>query len=239
MRFPRSTIAALVAAAFLAGAPAALAQAPAPAAPTGGAAFTAAPAGGLDLAPGALRGHALQVAGTLADAAGGTVRVQALDGRTETWTTVGEAQADADGRFALDWRPHELGALSLRAVPGGGDSAQAAQAGADLPTGQTTVYRPGRATWYGPGFWGKQTACGVVLRRTTLGVAHRHLPCGTEVTLYHGGRSITVPVIDRGPYGGGASWDLTQATAEALGMTETSRIGWLRAADAAPSRSTS
>jgi rare lipoprotein A (peptidoglycan hydrolase) len=38
---------------------------------------------------------------------------------------------------------------------------------------------------------------------------------------------ITVPVIDRGPYTTGVYWDLTQATAQALDMTETSRIGTL------------
>ena len=43
-----------------------------------------------------------------------------------------------------------------------------------------TVFKA--ATWYGPGFWGKSTACGTVLTPTTIGVAHRKLPCGTTVT---------------------------------------------------------
>ena len=62
-----------------------------------------------------------------------------------------------------------------------------------------------------------------------LGVAHRTLPCGTKVALLYKGRTITVPVVDRGPFGHGASYDLTSATAEALGVTQTARIGAVRA----------
>jgi len=36
-------------------------------------------------------------------------------------------------------------------------------------------------------------------------------------------------VIDRGPYNGNYSWDLTQATADALGFTGAGRIGYVRA----------
>jgi peptidoglycan lytic transglycosylase len=80
------------------------------------------------------------------------------------------------------------------------------------------------ATWYGPGFFGRRTACGQVLRRSTVGVAHRRLPCGTQVTVYYRGRIATVPVIDRGPYAHRAAWDLTQATARQLGIERTSRV---------------
>jgi rare lipoprotein A (peptidoglycan hydrolase) len=80
------------------------------------------------------------------------------------------------------------------------------------------------ATWYGPGFFGRRTACGQLFRRSTLGVAHRRLPCGTQVTVYYRGRLATVPVIDRGPYSRRADWDLTQATARALGIDRTSHI---------------
>ena len=80
------------------------------------------------------------------------------------------------------------------------------------------------ATWYGPGFFGRRTACGQLLRRSTQGVAHKRLPCGTEVTIYYRGRITTVPVIDRGPFARRASWDLTQATARDLGISRTSRV---------------
>jgi peptidoglycan hydrolase-like protein with peptidoglycan-binding domain len=80
------------------------------------------------------------------------------------------------------------------------------------------------ATWYGPGFFGKQTACGKTLRRGTLGVAHRNLPCGTRVTLKYHRRYVRARVIDRGPYTRGVRWDLTQGTAEALHLTTTDTI---------------
>lgn len=75
------------------------------------------------------------------------------------------------------------------------------------------------ATWYGPGMWGNQTACGVTLKPTTMGVAHRTLPCGTKVTVAYGGEFERVRVIDRGPYANNADWDLTLAASDALGFT--------------------
>ena len=80
------------------------------------------------------------------------------------------------------------------------------------------------ASWYGPGFWRNETACGKVLKRSTIGVAHKRLPCGTRVTLNKGGRWLRTKVVDRGPYMRGVSWDLTQAAAEALGMEHTERV---------------
>jgi rare lipoprotein A (peptidoglycan hydrolase) len=59
-----------------------------------------------------------------------------------------------------------------------------------------------------------------------MGVAHRTLPCGTRVEIYYRGRSVTVPVVDRGPYTS-ASWDLTQAAAQALGFDGRDWIGVL------------
>jgi len=94
------------------------------------------------------------------------------------------------------------------------------------------------ATWYGPGFYGRRTACGARLRRSTLGVANRTLPCGTQVTVFYAGRTVTVPVIDRGPFRKGARWDLTAATARAVGLEATDTVGTLLAQPApqSPSR---
>jgi 3D (Asp-Asp-Asp) domain-containing protein len=80
------------------------------------------------------------------------------------------------------------------------------------------------ASWYGPGFFGERTACGVKLRHRTIGVAHRHLPCGTRVTLKYRGRYVRARVIDRGPYTRGVRWDLTQRTARKLHLTTTDTI---------------
>ena len=66
-------------------------------------------------------------------------------------------------------------------------------------------------SWYGPGFYGKRTACGLAMTETLIGVAHRTLPCGTKITFRNpaNGRTVTAPVVDRGPYVTGRQWDLT------------------------------
>jgi rare lipoprotein A (peptidoglycan hydrolase) len=58
-----------------------------------------------------------------------------------------------------------------------------------------------------------------------IGVANRTLRCGTMVALYYQGRTMVVPVIDRGPYAHHADWDLTVATARAIGLPGMAKIG--------------
>jgi rare lipoprotein A (RlpA)-like double-psi beta-barrel protein len=72
------------------------------------------------------------------------------------------------------------------------------------------------ASWYGPGFYGNRTACGLTYTPQIVGVAHRTLACGTLVTLSYRGQTVTVPVIDRGPYIAGRTLDLSNATRLAL-----------------------
>jgi rare lipoprotein A (peptidoglycan hydrolase) len=74
--------------------------------------------------------------------------------------------------------------------------------------------------------YGLGLACGGLLGRTQLGVAHKTAPCGTLVTFRYNGRTITVPVIDRGPYIAGREWDLTGAAAAALGFPGLGTIEW-------------
>jgi rare lipoprotein A (peptidoglycan hydrolase) len=74
--------------------------------------------------------------------------------------------------------------------------------------------------------YGLGLACGGLLGREQLGVAHKTAPCGTLITFTYAGRSLTVPVIDRGPYIAGREWDLTGATAAALGFPGLGRIEW-------------
>jgi rare lipoprotein A (peptidoglycan hydrolase) len=74
--------------------------------------------------------------------------------------------------------------------------------------------------------YGLGLACGGVLGRNQLGVAHKTAPCGTLITFTYAGRSLTVPVIDRGPYIVGREWDLTGATAAALGFPGLGQIEW-------------
>jgi rare lipoprotein A (peptidoglycan hydrolase) len=52
----------------------------------------------------------------------------------------------------------------------------------------------------------------------TMGVANKTLPCGTMVKLRYHGRSVTAPVIDRGPYVAGRDYDLTEAVKSRLGF---------------------
>ena len=76
------------------------------------------------------------------------------------------------------------------------------------------------ASWYGPGFYGNRTACGQVYTPQIIGVAHRTLPCGTLVVIEFRGRTMTVPVIDRGPYVAGRTLDLSNATKIAIACTD-------------------
>jgi rare lipoprotein A len=198
-------------------APAAGAQiaSPPPVSPalTGGASLSA--------APGALRGRVTRLRGTLPDVPAGTsVQIQRLD-PAAGWVDEARATTTTAGAFLARWRPRVVGRFTVRALAGG-DQVRAATA---APTAQVTVYRPALTTWYGPGLYGRRTACGQVLSRRLLGVAHRTLPCGTPVELYLRGRAITVPVVDRGPFGNGAHYDVTSAAAEQLGLTQTATLG--------------
>ena len=85
------------------------------------------------------------------------------------------------------------------------------------------------ASWYGPGFYENRLPCWPWLAANglpiqflpdTWGVAHKSLPCGTMVTLSHGANTVTVPVVDRGPYIGGREFDLSPRVKAALGCTD-------------------
>jgi rare lipoprotein A len=118
-------------------------------------------------------------------------------------------------------------ALPAAASTGTGSGGASATPQPDSSTSQharSADYRPVKATWYGPGLYGNHLACGGRLAHRTLGVAHKSLPCGTKVALRYHGHTIVVPVIDRGPYAHGVSYDLTEATAKKLGMTQTARL---------------
>jgi rare lipoprotein A len=172
--------------------------------------------------PGELLGRTLRFRGSVgADQAGRTLQVQRqqADG---TWVSTSTTVVAPDGSFLARWRTDAIGSFPVRAIVAGAE----AQAAASTPlTTTTTIYRPVRATWFGPGFYGKHTACGQVMTHALLGVAHRTLPCGTPVALFLRGRTVTVPVVDRGPFANGARYDLTSAAAESLGMKQSSVVG--------------
>lgn len=82
------------------------------------------------------------------------------------------------------------------------------------------------ASSYGPGRYGQQTACGVDLTPETRGLAHPVLPCGVDILLSFQGNTARAEVLDRGPHGGGAEFELTEALARDLGLSGTQRVRW-------------
>ena len=75
----------------------------------------------------------------------------------------------------------------------------------------------GRASWYGPGFDGRGTACGTTFDPAELTLASREMRCGTKVVVTGPSGSVEATVTDWGP----AEWtnrrfDLSQATFEAV-----------------------
>lgn len=163
-----------------------------------------------------LDGGRMSVAGTLSPGLSGRpVDLQAIG--PHGWREVAHTRTGAAGRFRLRYTPHSIGSRRVRLrFPGDG---------ADLPAhralGRLNVYRLAEASWYGGG---GSLACGGSLTSSTLGVANKTLPCGTLVTLRYGGRSLRVPVVDRGPYVAGREFDLTEATKQALGFGDTGQV---------------
>jgi rare lipoprotein A (peptidoglycan hydrolase) len=91
------------------------------------------------------------------------------------------------------------------------------------PAATPGTWSVSRATWYGPGLYGRRTSCGQALSSQLQGVAHRQLPCGTLVEFEWHGRRTVVPVIDRGPWSTTLEWDLTEATCRVLSHPDNSR----------------
>jgi hypothetical protein len=82
----------------------------------------------------------------------------------------------------------------------------------------------------GTGVLGRKTACGGVIEARTEGVAHPTLPCGVRIFLTYRGRTVLVPVIDRGPFSAGREMDVTDALAGRLGLSGVREVHWSYAA---------
>ncbi|HYV96252.1 MAG TPA: septal ring lytic transglycosylase RlpA family protein [Gemmatimonadaceae bacterium] len=92
-----------------------------------------------------------------------------------------------------------------------------------LPTAPVPDRAPtqtGTASWYGPGFQGKQTSSGEVYDQNLLTAAHKTLPLGTRVRVTNvaNGKAVDVRINDRGPFVGDRIIDLSRAAAEVIGM---------------------
>jgi rare lipoprotein A len=121
-----------------------------------------------------------------------------------------------DGAYKVRWRAPRAGVYSARARVDG-SSVRSHRV-------RVNAYRPAAASYYGPGLYGGGLACGGTLTPGTLGVANKSLPCGSKVTLRYGGKTVTVQVIDRGPYAGNREYDLTAATKAKLGFPSTGTV---------------
>ncbi len=174
------------------------------------------------VAPTAIVGDMVLVRGRMPGAARRRAILQRLD-PLRGWRNVARTRVHSTERFVARWRADRSGRVSLRVVV-----VRRASAAAAAPVANLNVYRPAQATYFGPGLYGNQTYCGQVLTPLLLGVAHRRLPCGTQVAIMFDRRELVVPVVDRGPFAGDYDWDLTQATADALGFTASGAIGYVR-----------
>lgn len=75
------------------------------------------------------------------------------------------------------------------------------------------------ASYYGYSHAGDMTASGEFFDPKGYTAAHRTMPFGTRLLVSYGGNSVVVTVNDRGPYADGIDLDLSQAAAEAIGLT--------------------
>ncbi len=88
------------------------------------------------------------------------------------------------------------------------------------PVGRPGEVQRGVASWYGPAFDGRLTACGEIYDMNGLTAAHPSLAFGTRVEVVNldNGRRVVVRINDRGPYVDGRIVDLSYGAARQLGM---------------------
>jgi len=102
------------------------------------------------------------------------------------------------------------------------EAAPTTEADQSVETVNTAELVEGKASWYGPGFYGNKTTSGDVLEKGTMTAAHSSLPMGTEVkvTRLDTGETVTVEINDRKPYKEGTVIDLAHGAAEALDIDD-------------------
>lgn len=70
----------------------------------------------------------------------------------------------------------------------------------------------------GDGLMGSGCSDGSVVTETSMGVAHKTLPLGTQIQISYNGRVVNATVCDRGPFVAGRDIDLQPAPAVELGF---------------------
>ena len=78
----------------------------------------------------------------------------------------------------------------------------------------------------GGGRYGRRTACGLIIRRTTLGVAHPVLPCGAKIFISFHGNEVLTQIIDRGPASPGLEFVVSAALAKKLDLSGVQPVRW-------------
>ena len=103
----------------------------------------------------------------------------------------------------------------------------------DSDGGKTRTGRqPQSVNWYDAlaaprtGPYGRRSACGRILRKTTLGVAHPVLPCGAKIFIAYGGKQVLTEIVDHGPDSPGLQFELTAALARELDLRGVQQIRW-------------
>jgi len=98
---------------------------------------------------------------------------------------------------------------------------------------ESTLPQPvgNRSSWYRAlaapgGAVGRRSACGIVVRKTTLGVAHPVLPCGAKIILRSGNKQVLTEVIDNTLVEPGRQLEVTEALARKLGIDGTVELQW-------------
>lgn len=84
----------------------------------------------------------------------------------------------------------------------------------------------GQASWYGPGFDGKQTASGETFDQDDLTAASPTLPMPSlvRVTNLRNGRTLIVRINDRGPFAANRIIDLSKRAAHDLGIRSVAQV---------------
>jgi rare lipoprotein A len=118
--------------------------------------------------------------------------------------------ASLDEAFLEVLEPDESGAGPARNLPDG--------------FAATGVSFEGSASWYVPGFEGDATANGEIYDPKKFTAASKELPFDTWLFVRYEGRGVIVRINDRGPYVGERILDLSQAAAQAVGL---SGVGWV------------
>ena len=82
------------------------------------------------------------------------------------------------------------------------------------------------ASWYGPGFNGRRTACGEVFDQDGLTAAHRTYPFGTRLRLTNPKNNLSCEVVvnDRGPFVAGVDIDISRGASRAIRRLDTGPV---------------